>query len=113
MQQPVECLTQKLVDRICLQPNPGSQPLDGTTLKLQHGTCTCGEGELVGGVHALVWRIVQVYHELQELEEEDKGREEVQEIEREGQVEEKRPDDHDHGDDMKGLKRLEPQCMCR
>ena len=47
------------------------------------GLITCGEGELVGGVHTLVWRSVQVYHELQELEEEDKGREEVQERERE------------------------------
>ena len=58
---------------------------------------SCGEGELVGGVHTLDWRSVQVYHELQELEEEDKGREEVQEIERESQVEEKRSDDHDTG----------------
>ena len=66
---------------------------------------TCGEGELVGGVH-------KVYHELQELEEEDKGREEVQEIERESQVEEKRSRGHDYGDDMKGLKHLEPQCVC-
>ena len=70
----------------------------------------CGEGELVGGVHTLVWRSVQVYHELQDLQEQDKGREEVQEIERESQVEEKRSDDH--GDDMKGLK-LEPRCVCR
>ena len=31
---------------------------------------------------------MQVYHELLELEEEDKGREEVQEIERDSQVEE-------------------------
>ena len=38
----------------------------------------------------LVWRSVQVVDELQEQEEEDKGREEVQEIERESQVEEKR-----------------------
>ena len=37
-------------------------------------------GRTNGGVHALVWRSVQVYHELQELEEEDKAREEVQEI---------------------------------
>ena len=59
---------------------------------------TCGEGELVSGVHTLVWRSVQVYHE------EDKGREEVQEIERESQVEEKRSRGHDCGDDMKGLK---------
>ena len=52
------------------------------------GLITCGEGELVSRVHTLVWRSVQVYHELQELEEEDKGREEVQDIERESQVEE-------------------------
>ena len=58
-------------------------------------SCLCGEGELVGGVHTLVWRGVQLYHELQELEEEDKGREEVQEIERESQVEEKRSRGHD------------------
>ena len=76
------------------------------------GLITCGEGELVGGVHTLVWRSVQVYHELQDLEEEDKGREEVQEIERESQVEEKRSDDHDHVDGVKRLK-LEPRCVCR
>ena len=58
----------------------------------------CGEGELVGGVHTLVWRSVQVYHELQELEEEDKGREEMQEIEWESQGEEKRSRGHDHVD---------------
>ena len=52
------------------------------------GLITCGEGELVGGVHTLVCGVVQVYHDLQELEEEDKGREEVQEIERENQGEE-------------------------
>ena len=73
----------------------------------------CVEGELVGGVHTLVWRSVQVYHKLQELEEEDKGREEVQEIERESQVEEKRSRGHDYGDDMKRLKHLEPRCVCR
>ena len=44
---------------------------------------------------------VQVYHELQDLEEEDKGREEVQEIERESQGEEKHSHGHDYGDDMK------------
>ena len=49
----------------------------------------CGEGELVGRVPALVVRSVQVYHELQDLEEEDEGRKVVQEIERESQVEEK------------------------
>ena len=41
--------------------------------------------KIVGGVHTLVGGVVQVYHELQDLEEEDKGREEVQEIERENQ----------------------------
>ena len=76
------------------------------------GLITCGEGELVGGVHTLVWRSVQVYHELQELEEEDKGREEVQEIERESQGEEKRSDDHDHVDGVKDSL-LEQRCVCR
>ena len=55
---------------------------------------------------------MQVYHELQELEEEDKGREEVQEIERESQVEEKRPHEDDHVDGVKGFKHLEPRCVC-
>ena len=72
---------------------------------------SCGEGELVGGVHTLVWRSVQVYHELQELEEEVKGCEEVQEIERESQVEEKRSRDHDHVDGVKDSL-LEPRCVC-
>ena len=48
----------------------------------------CGEGEFVSGVHTLVLRSVQVYHELQELEEEYKGRDLVQETERTSQVEE-------------------------
>ena len=61
---------------------------DGRDLK------ECGEGELVGGVHTLVGGVVQVYHVPPELEEEDKGHVEVQEIERESQVEEKRSDDH-------------------
>ena len=59
-----------------------------------------------------MWRSVQVYHELQELEEEDKGREEVQETERESQVEEKRSDDHDHVDGVKDST-LEPRCVCK
>ena len=50
---------------------------------------------------------------LQELEEEDKGREEVQGLKRDSQVGEKRSHGHDYGDDMKGLKRLEPLCVCR
>ena len=51
----------------------------------------CGEGELVGGVHTLVGGVVQLYHVLPELEEEDKGREEVQETEKENQGEENAP----------------------
>ena len=51
------------------------------------GLITCGEEGLDSRVHTLVAGVVQVYHRLQELEEEDKGREEVQEIERESQVE--------------------------
>ena len=39
------------------------------------GLTTCGEGELVGGVHTLVWRSVQVYHRLHVGEEEEKGAE--------------------------------------
>ena len=54
---------------------------------------------------------MQVYLKLQELEEEDKGREEVQEIERESQVEEKQSDDHEHGDDMKDSNILS-HCAC-
>ena len=42
----------------------------------------------------------------------EKGRKEVQEIERESQVEEKHSHEDDHVDGVKGLKRLEPQCVC-
>ena len=49
---------------------------------------TCGEGELVGGVHTLVGGVVQVYHRLQVQEEEEKGRKVEQEIERENQGQE-------------------------
>ena len=48
----------------------------------------CGEGELVSGVHTLAGGVVQVYHRLQVLEEEEKGRKVEQEIEREDQDEE-------------------------
>ena len=50
------------------------------------GLTTCGEEELVSRVHTLVGRSAQVVNELQVLEEEEKGREEVQEIERESKV---------------------------
>ena len=63
-------------------------------------------------VHTLVGRSAQVVYELQVLEEEEKVREEMQEIERENQSEEKRSDDHDHVDGMKDSS-LEPRCVCR
>ena len=46
------------------------------------------------------------------LEEEEKVGEEVQEIEKESQGEEKRSDDHDHVDEVKDSL-LEPRCVCR
>ena len=51
------------------------------------GLITCGEGELVSGVHTLVAGVVQVYHRLQVVEEEEKGRKVEQEVEREDQGE--------------------------
>ena len=52
------------------------------------GLKTCGEEELVRGVHTLVSGVVQVYHRLQVVEEEEKGRKVEQEVEREDQGEE-------------------------
>ena len=46
------------------------------------GLITCGEGELVSGVHSLVAGVVKVYHRLQVVEEE-KGRKVEQEVEKE------------------------------
>ena len=48
----------------------------------------CGEGELVSGVHTLVAGVVHVYHRLQVVEEEEKGRKVEQEVRRENQSEE-------------------------
>ena len=48
----------------------------------------CGEEELVGGVHTLVAGVVQVYHRLHVVEEEEQGRKVDQEVEREDQGEE-------------------------
>ena len=45
------------------------------------GLITCGEGELVGGVHTFVGGVVQVYHRLEVQEEEEKERKVEQEIE--------------------------------
>ena len=52
------------------------------------GLITCGEGELVSRVHTLVAGVVQVYHRLQVVEEEEKKRKVEQEVEKEDQVEE-------------------------
>ena len=48
----------------------------------------CGEEELVRGVNTLVAGVVQVYHRLHVVEEEEKRRKVEQEVEREDQGEE-------------------------
>ena len=45
----------------------------------------CGEGELVSRVHTLVERVVQVYHRLYVVEEEEKVRKVEHEVEKEDQ----------------------------
>ena len=55
---------------------------------IESSTRTCGEGELVSGVHTLVAGVVQVYHRLQVVEEEEQVRKVEQKIERENQGEE-------------------------
>ena len=49
---------------------------------------SCGEVELVSRVHTLVAGVVQVYHRLHVVEEEEEGRKVEQETEREDQGEE-------------------------
>ena len=46
------------------------------------------EGELVSGVHTLVAGVVQVYHRLQVVEDEEEERKVEQEVEKEDQGEE-------------------------
>ena len=48
----------------------------------------CGAEELVRGVHTLVAGVVQVYHRLHVVEEEEEERKVKQEVEREDQREE-------------------------
>ena len=48
----------------------------------------CGEEEVVRGVHTFIAGVVQVYHRLHVVEEEEKGRKVEQEVEREDQGEE-------------------------
>ena len=52
------------------------------------GLTTCGEEEVVRGVRTLIAGVVQVYHRLHVVEEEEKGRKVGQEVEREDQGEE-------------------------
>ena len=53
------------------------------------GLIICGEEEeVVRGVHTLIAGVVQVYHRLHVVEEEEKGRKVEQEVEREDQSEE-------------------------
>ena len=51
------------------------------------GLITCGEEEVVRGVHTLVAGVVQVYHRLHVVEEEEKGRKVEHKVEREDQGE--------------------------
>ena len=52
------------------------------------GLITCGEEGLVRGDHTLVAGVVQVYHRLHVVEEEEKGRKVQQEVEKVDQGEE-------------------------
>ena len=75
------------------------------------GLITCGEEEVLRGVHTLVAGVVQAYHRLHVVEEEEKGRKVEQEVEREDQGEETAHTWMAMGDDMKDSK-LQPRCMC-
>ena len=78
------------------------------------GLITCGEEELVRRVHTLCVQSAQVVYELQVQEEMERVRQEVREIERGEQGEEKRSHEHDHVDGVKDslLEPLEPRCVC-
>ena len=62
------CQTQKSADRVCPQPNPGSQPNDGNTSKPRHETLTTNLAVCISG---LCWNIccwlTQLLTELLEL----------------------------------------------
>ena len=70
----------------------------------------CGEVELVSRVHTLVAGVVQVYHRLQVVEEEEKGRKVEQEVEKEDQGEETAHMIMD-GNEVNDSN-LKPECMC-
>ena len=76
------CLVPALQGQVLRLGNPGD------AFPLFRRCCLCVEGELVSRVHTLVAGVVQVYHRLQVVEEEEKGRKVEQEVERESQSEE-------------------------
>ena len=76
---------QNLSSALSTSGSPDCCGLDVTPYRCSN---PCGKGELVSGVHTLVAGVVQVYHRLQVVEEEEKGRKVEQEVEREDQGEE-------------------------
>ena len=79
--------------------------IDGQPLEFVERENSSVESMLsLGGVHRVVY-------ELQVLKEGEKVREEVQEIERENQGEEKHSHEDDHVDGVKDST-LEPRCVC-
>ena len=75
------------------------------------GFITCGEEEVVRGVHTLIAGAVQVYHRLHVVEEEEKERKVEQEVEREDQGEEDRTHMDGHGDDTKDSNLSQGACV--
>ena len=63
-------------------------PILGTGTQSPSLSDNCGEEEVVRGVHTLIAGVVQVYHRVHVVEEEEKGRKVEQEVEREDQSEE-------------------------
>ena len=72
----------------------------------------CGEEELVRGVHTLVARVVQVYHRLHVVEEEERLRKVEQEVEKGGSRCRDRTHMEGHGDEMKNSNLSQSACVC-
>ena len=78
------------------------------------GLTTCGEGEVVRGVHTLIAGVVQAYHRLHVVDEEEKVWKVEQEAEKEDESEET-PHTHvdDHVDEVNGANILSHgACVC-
>ena len=71
---------------------------------------SCGEEEVVRSVHTLIAGVVQVYHRLHVVQEEEKGRKVEQEVEKKDRSEETAHVD-DHGDDMNGENLSQGACV--